>query len=83
MRKEVLDHIRARKDLQEYIRIHPYWYRKLSRDPRDLYSLEIAALHYHERTIPHHVQKFTTGVQMASMMMGMLSNMQSQGGNPG
>jgi hypothetical protein len=78
MRKDVLERIQQRKDLQEFIRIQPQWYRKISRDPRELEAMEIAALHFYERTIPHQVQKFTNGVQMASMMMQMFANMNSQ-----
>jgi len=77
MRKDVLEQIQQRKDLQEFIRIHPHWYRRLARDPRDMASLEIVALHFYEKTIPHQVQKFTNGVQMASMMMHMFANMNS------
>jgi hypothetical protein len=78
MRKDLLERIQQRKDLQEFIRIQPQWYRKISRDPRELEAMEIAALHFYERTIPHQVQKFTNGVQMASMMMQMFANMNSQ-----
>jgi hypothetical protein len=78
MRKDVLERIQQRKDLQEFIRIQPHWYRKLSRDPRELEAMEIAALNFYERTIPHQVQKFTNGVQMASMMMQMFANMNAQ-----
>jgi hypothetical protein len=78
MRKDVLEHIQKQKDLHEFIRIHPNWYRKLARDPRELYTMEIAALHFYEKTIPHQVQKFTNSVQMASMMMHMFANMNAQ-----
>ncbi|WP_346190281.1 YlbE-like family protein [Bacillus massilinigeriensis] len=73
-----MEFISRRKDLLDYIRMHPQWYRKLSRNPYEVSALEIAALHFHERTIPHHVQKFSNGVQMASMMMGMLASMKQQ-----
>lgn len=78
MRKDVLERIQQRKDLQEFIRMQPQWYRKISRNPRELEAMEIAALHFYERTIPHQVKKFTEGVQMASIMMQMFANMNSQ-----
>ncbi|MBT2756136.1 YlbE-like family protein [Mesobacillus foraminis] len=77
MRKDVLDLIQKRKDLLEFIRVQPHWYRKLSRDPGEITKLEIAALHYYEKTIPHQVQKFSNGIQMASMMLHMFSTMNS------
>ncbi|MBM4764054.1 YlbE-like family protein [Bacillus sp. B15-48] len=78
MRKEIIEQIRQQKELQEFIRLQPHWYRRLSRNPNEFSSLEISALHFYERTIPHQVQKFTNGVQMASMMMQMFANMNSQ-----
>jgi hypothetical protein len=78
MRKDVLEQIKKQKELHEFIRTQPHWYRKLSRNPRELASLEIAALHYYEKTIPHQVQKFSNGVQMASLMMTMFANMNNQ-----
>jgi hypothetical protein len=32
-------------------------------------------LHHYKKTIPHHVEKFSNGVQMASMMMSMFQAM--------
>ena len=78
MRKDVLEHIQERKDLVEFIRAQPHWYRKLARNPKEIYSMEIAALHYYEKTIPHQVQRFSNGVQMASMMMHMFANLNSK-----
>lgn len=78
MRKDVLEQIQTQKELHEFIRINPHWYRKLARDPRDISTMEIAAMNYYEKTIPHQVQKFSNGVQMASMMMHMFANMNTQ-----
>lgn len=78
MRKEVIEQLRSNKELIEFVRAQPHWYRKLSRDPRDIHSAQIASLHHFEKTIPHKVQKFSNSVQMASMMMHMFSSMNSQ-----
>lgn len=78
MRKDVLEQLRSNKELLEFVRAQPHWYRKLCRDPQDIYSAQIAALHHFEKTIPHKVQKFSNNVQMASMMMQMFSSMNSQ-----
>jgi hypothetical protein len=77
MRKEVMEYLDRQKDLKQFVREQPYWYRKLSRNPYDLQALEVASLHYYKRTIPHQVEKFSNGVQMASMMFHMFQSMNS------
>ncbi|MBS4211969.1 MULTISPECIES: YlbE-like family protein [Neobacillus] len=78
MRKEILEYVEGQKDLKRFIREQPLWYRKLSRNPYDIQSLEIAALHHYKKTIPDQVEKFTNGVQMASMMYSMFQAMKNQ-----
>ncbi|SFA75917.1 MULTISPECIES: YlbE-like family protein [unclassified Bacillus (in: firmicutes)] len=78
MRTDVMDYINQQKDLKDFIREQPQWYRKLMRNPHDLQAFEIAALNYHKKTIPHRVEKFTNGVQMASMMFHMFQAMNQQ-----
>jgi len=80
MRKEVIEYLDGRKDLKQFVREQPLWYRKLSRNPYDLEALEIAALHYYKRTIPHQVEKISNGVQMAAMMFHMFQAMNNQNG---
>ncbi|WP_413301509.1 YlbE-like family protein [Bacillus sp. 1P10SD] len=78
MRRDVLDYLENQKELKKFVREQPYWYRKLSRNPYDLQSLEIASLHYYKKTIPHQVEKFSNSVQMASMMYSMFQAMKNQ-----
>ncbi|NRD78757.1 hypothetical protein HPT25_15450 [Bacillus sp. BRMEA1] len=78
MRKEILEYMERQRDLKQFVREQPQWYRKLSRNPFDLQALEIASLHYYKKTIPHQVEKFSNGVQMASMMYSMFQAMKSQ-----
>ncbi|WP_141431306.1 YlbE-like family protein [Bacillus sp. 03113] len=75
MRKEIYEYIVQRKDLRQFIREQPHWYRKLARNPGEIQFLEIAALHYHKKTIPDRVEKFSNGVQMASVMVNMFQAM--------
>ncbi|MFD1705769.1 YlbE-like family protein [Siminovitchia sediminis] len=77
MRTELIQYIYSKHDLKRFIREQPQWYRTLSRNPELLERFEIASSHYFEKTIPHRVQKFSQGVQMASMMMGMLQAIKS------
>ncbi|MGE8204207.1 YlbE-like family protein [Heyndrickxia sp. NPDC080065] len=78
MRKDVLEYIYSKQDLKQFLRSQPIWYRNLSRHPEEIKKFEIAALHYYERTIPHRIEKFNNGLQMASMMMNMFQGMYSQ-----
>ena len=75
MRKDVWDYINNNSQLKKFIREQPGWYRKLTRNPHQLELMEIAALNYYKRTLPHQVDKFSNGVQMASMMMSMFQAM--------
>ncbi|MBI0578368.1 YlbE-like family protein [Neobacillus cucumis] len=79
MRKDVLEYLGGQKELKQFIREQPLWYRKLGRNPYDIQSLEIASLHYYKKTIPHQVEKFSNSVQMASMMLNMFQSMKNQG----
>jgi hypothetical protein len=78
MRRDVYMYIQNKKELVRFLRDQPVWYRKLTRDPSQIQQMEVAALHYYQKTIPHHVEKFSNGVNMASMMMGMFQAMNSQ-----
>lgn len=78
MRKDVYAYLHQNKEMLEFLREQPHWYRKLMRNPNDIQKMEIAALHYYKRTIPHKVEKISNGVQMASMMISMFHAMNSQ-----
>ncbi|UQD51589.1 hypothetical protein C0971_05785 [Bacillus methanolicus] len=77
MRKEIIDFINRNQELKQFIREQPQWYRTLSRNPEKIQTMQIASMHHNRRTIPHKVEKFTNGVQMASMMMHMFQMMNS------
>lgn len=78
MRKEIQEQIRSNKELQQFIREQPQWFRKLSRNPNDLETLEMEMMNYYQKTIPHKVQQFSNSIQMASMMIGMFQAMRQQ-----
>jgi hypothetical protein len=78
MRRDVQEYIESQKDLKQFIREQPIWYRKLSRNPYDLQALEIESLNYYKKTIPDQVNKFSNSVQMASMMYHMFQAMKNK-----
>lgn len=75
MRMEVVEAIKQNPDWVTFIREQPVWYRKLARHPHNLETFEIAALQHLRKTIPHRVENFSNGVQMASIMMSMFQAM--------
>jgi hypothetical protein len=75
MRKEVQQYIKSKALLQRFLREQPHWYRKLARQPSDLQTFEIAALHYYQQTIPHKVEKITSSLEMATLMIHMFQAM--------
>jgi hypothetical protein len=77
MRKEIVDFLNGNHELKQFIREQPEWYRTLSRNPEKIQMMQIASMHHYRKTIPHRVEKFTNGVQMASMMMHMFQMMNS------
>lgn len=79
MRSEIMEYIHSNNELKQFLREQPIWYRTLCRHPEELQRFEITSMHYFKRTIPHRMEKFTNGVQMASMMMNMVQAMYSQG----
>ncbi|RLQ95860.1 YlbE-like family protein [Falsibacillus albus] len=78
MRAEIIEYIYEKQDLKEFIREQPMWYRTLTRNPNHIEKLEIASLNYYKKTIPHQVERFSNGLQMASMMMHMFQAMNTQ-----
>ncbi|MBO1624839.1 hypothetical protein COE15_03050 [Bacillus cereus] len=78
MRAELMEFIKADKDLERYIREQPHWYRKLSRNPKEKEAFELAALQYYKKTIPDKVAKFQNQLAVASIMIDMFQYMKQQ-----
>ncbi|WP_170006895.1 YlbE-like family protein [Bacillus fonticola] len=75
MRQDLYRTIKQNEEWLRFLREQPIWYRKLMKRPEQLQQLEVDSLHYFQKTIPHRVQKFSSGVQMATMMMSMFQTM--------
>lgn len=74
MRKEVLMYLNQRPDLKEYVRQHPYWYRRLSREPNSVYELENQTKAYFGKTFPQRVERLQNNLQLVMMLMQMLQS---------
>jgi hypothetical protein len=75
MRKDTLDYLESKEKLKQFVRENPNWYRKLTRNPQDIKSVELAAKNYFKQTIPYKVEKISDSIQFASMMMEMYKAM--------
>ncbi|MFJ5622232.1 YlbE-like family protein [Peribacillus loiseleuriae] len=77
MRQDIYEVIKENEDLLKLLRMQPYWYRKLMRNPQLLEKLNTDAVFFFKKSIPDRVSKFSDGVQFASMMMNMFQAMKT------
>lgn len=71
MRKELYMYVRNDPLLHQYIRMHPYWYRKLGRNPNSVVQLRQEAKQFFGKTFPQRVEKLHQNLQLAMMVMQM------------
>lgn len=79
MRQDLYEWIKGDADQLKYLRLQPIWYRKLTRNPQEIEKFGTETVFHFEKSIPHRVNKLTNGVQVASMMLGMLQSMNFKG----
>ncbi|WP_368654710.1 YlbE-like family protein [Ornithinibacillus sp. 4-3] len=60
-------------DLLQYIRLHPIWYRYLSRDPQSITQLEKDAKEFYGKTFPQRVKKIEEQIQLAHLFWELIS----------
>jgi len=75
MRKDTLEYLESKGKLKQFVRENPHWYRKLTRNPKDLNTVELATKNYFKQSIPFKVEKISDSIQFASMMMEMYKAM--------
>ncbi|WP_026692156.1 YlbE-like family protein [Peribacillus kribbensis] len=75
MRSDILSVLEGNQDLKTYLRLQPVWYRRLTRNPREIRKMETEAVYFYKKSIPDRVAQLTNGVQMASMMLSMFQSM--------
>lgn len=69
LRKELIYVLLNDHELRQYVRQHPYWYRTLSRDPNELYTLQKEADYFYGRTFPQRVEQVRNQLGLAMMMI--------------
>lgn len=72
MRADVFLYLAANEDMRQFVRRHPIWYRKLSRNPSLFHQLEREADYYYGRTLPQRVEQFQNHLSLAMMLIEMM-----------
>ncbi|MFT4416097.1 YlbE-like family protein [Fredinandcohnia humi] len=77
MRKELFDYIESNKQIRIFIRENPTWYKRITRNPNDIQTLELEAREYFKQTIPHKIKKINHSLELASFMLQMYQGMRN------
>lgn len=72
LRADIQHVLSQHPEIRQYVRQHPNWYRKLSRDPSQLSLVEKEANYFYGRTFPQRVEKVQNHLGLAMMMIEML-----------
>lgn len=72
MRVEVYQMIKNKPELHHFLRLHPSWYRKLSRNPHAIYDMEREARLFYGRTFPQRMDRLQENVSLAMAMIEMM-----------
>lgn len=75
MQSEVYHTLKERPELLKYVRLHPQWYRRLSRNPNEIPLLEQEAKYYYGQTPAQRMQQWTNNMQMFSMLIQMATQL--------
>ncbi|WP_216830900.1 YlbE-like family protein [Alkalihalobacterium elongatum] len=79
MRNDINVLLRSQPEIKQFIRQHPHWYRKLSRDPYQIRQLEVEVNQFYGKTFPQRMERIQNNLQLAMMLLQMLQ-MNSFGG---
>ncbi|WP_100487579.1 YlbE-like family protein [Sporolactobacillus pectinivorans] len=79
MRDEVQAYLDGRVEEKLFVRLHPEWYRRLSRAPWELNRLKPAADLFYGRTFGQKLDRLNQRAGLLSMLMGMAQEMTSGG----
>ncbi|MFT8871461.1 MAG: YlbE-like family protein [Sporolactobacillus sp.] len=75
MRRHIQDYLDQHLDEKIFVRLHPAWYRTLSRRPETLNELKTASDQFYGRTFRQRVDRFNEQAGLFSMLMAMAQGM--------
>lgn len=79
LRGEVLQYIKRQPELHQFLRYHPIWYRRLSRNPRAVYEMEKEAKVFYGKTFPQRIERWQNNMNTAMMFLEMMRQFNPKG----
>ncbi|CAM3184866.1 YlbE-like family protein [Sporolactobacillus spathodeae] len=77
MRRDIQLYLDEHMDQKLFVRLHPEWYRRLSREPGQLNNLKSAADVFYGRTFPQRIDRLNEQAGLLSLLMSMMQAMGS------
>ncbi|WNF35580.1 YlbE-like family protein [Bacillaceae bacterium IKA-2] len=71
MRQEIQLYLSQRRDVKQFVRNNPQWYRYLSRNPQSISELDEQVKYYYGKTFPQKLDRFQSNLNMAMMLFNM------------
>ncbi len=75
MQPGLYQYLESRDDLLKFMRMNPEWYRKITRDPSILPSMEQESKQYFGQTVTQKMERVNNQIQMVQMLMQMAQTM--------
>lgn len=69
MRPEIIHYLDEHPDFRFFLRLHPEWYTKLSRDPTEAQRIKEKADDFFGRSLTKRIEKFGEQLTMLNMLM--------------
>lgn len=71
MQPGVYQYLESNEELIRFIRMNPSWYRKITRNPSIIPTMEQEAKYYFGKTTTQKIERFSNQLQMIQMLMQM------------
>lgn len=74
MEPECYEQLMRKKDLIQFMRLNPEWYRYLMREPDRVFEMERIAKEYFGKTITQRMDKMQQNIQLIQFLMNMANS---------
>ncbi|WP_066192826.1 MULTISPECIES: YlbE-like family protein [Gracilibacillus] len=71
MELDTYRYLQQKEELWKFVRLHPEWYRYLTREPARVAELEVMAKQYYGKTLPQRMERVQQNMQMIQLLMQM------------
>lgn len=73
MRREIVHYLAERPEEKAFVRLHPEWYRRLARSPRDVAKIKAASDYFYGRTFVQRMDRLAERAGMISLLVSLLT----------